>query len=112
MFRHDEATFQASTADRPLDLRAVGLDIFVQNAPQRRVFWFRNPACPSEVYHTCAKVRVGQKDRATGRRYCHLCHRVISANNFVHQHLRQMHSLCLTDRSDAPDEFDLYLAGP
>jgi len=74
----------AATPANPVPLDELGLDHFVRCTPRRPV-WFRAP--DGTVVHSGAKQRAGAD--APGRRYCHLCDTLLSANNFVSQHLVQ-----------------------
>ena len=74
----------AATPKNPVPLADLGLDHFVRGAA-RRPLWFRAP--DGAVVHSGAKQCAGAD--APGRRYCHLCDALLSANNFVSQHLPQ-----------------------
>ena len=75
-----------ATPRAPVPMEALGLDYFVRCLPRRPV-WFRAP--DGTVVHSGAKPCPGSG--APGRRYCHLCDALLSANNFVSQHLAQQH---------------------
>ena len=67
----------------PVDMDILGLDYFNRKRPISRILWFRTP--DGEVYHS------GAKGSPPGKRYCHFCRRVFSANNFSSQHMRKIH---------------------
>ena len=120
-FEHDMVELTGSTEDAPIDLELLGLDFFAFSRTQ--VVWFRD--LNGNVHHSGAKA--GFRGR-TGKRYCHQCNTLISANNFVTQHLRTCvntfvlrprepeESWCddgwMSEEAEPEDEFSLYLAGP
>ena len=59
------------------ELDDLGRDYFVR-VPQVQAVWYVHP-------HDKTLVFSGGKG---GKRYCHLCDRLLSANNFTHQHLK------------------------
>lgn len=100
------AVHLARTASDVVTMDDVGRDFFVR-VPQTRPVRFVDPAT-GEVHTSGAK--------HDGRRYCHLCDRLYSGNNFVSQHLRLLHPSewarvrTRQDRrrvSDAPDAWSV-----
>ena len=119
-FEHDVTELAGSTEDAPIHLELLGLDFFAFHRTQ--VVWFRD--LNGKVHHSGAKA--GFRGR-TGKRYCHRCNTLISANNFVTQHLRtcvntfvlqprETESVWedgwISEEAEPEDEFSLYLAGP
>lgn len=86
------------SATDPLCLESdLGLDIFYRLCPMTRPVWYRSPSgC---VTHSGAK----QIQGVMGRRWCSVCKRGISGNNFVFQHMRKMHP-------DGSNEWELFCA--
>lgn len=71
------------TADDPLCLESdLGVDFFVRLCHLGRPVWYTSPT--GLVTHSGAK----RIDGILGKRYCSVCARDISANNFVSQHMR------------------------
>jgi len=71
-------------------MEELGRDFFLRVQLTRKVVWF---VCPTSgnVYHSAAKPG-GPGGRAKpGKRYCHLCKKCFSANNFQSQHLANLH---------------------
>lgn len=84
----------SSSRRAPLSLADIGDDFFSSFAARtNRVVWYREPIS-HRVYHSGAKVREG----VLGRRYCPSCTLSFSANNFVSQHMRVRHAVCVTPR--------------
>jgi hypothetical protein len=74
------------SCSQPLDLENdVGLDVFVRLRLPKPI-WYINPVTHEKV-HSGAKYLNGK----LGRRYCWICNCSVSANNFVSQHLKQVH---------------------
>jgi len=80
-----------NTEDHPFDVqRDLGADFFLR-VPRhwQRIVWYRDPST-GEAMHSGAKVAGAAKK--PGKRYCPLCKHSYSANNFVSQHVRKMHT--------------------
>eukprot|EP00312_Isochrysidales_sp_CCMP1244_P036299 CAMPEP_0202753180 /NCGR_PEP_ID=MMETSP1388-20130828/13385_1 /ASSEMBLY_ACC=CAM_ASM_000864 /TAXON_ID=37098 /ORGANISM="Isochrysis sp, Strain CCMP1244" /LENGTH=390 /DNA_ID=CAMNT_0049420915 /DNA_START=66 /DNA_END=1235 /DNA_ORIENTATION=- len=80
----------------PFSMEELGVDYFLRAPPKsRRVVWFVDPTSDKgTVLHSAAKstAATGGGGRGQpGKRYCHLCHRCVSANNWVSQHLANTH---------------------
>ena len=77
----------------------------------RQVVWFECPAT-GQIYHSAAKPGGARGRSQPGKRYCHLCNKCFSANNFSHQHLSNLHrperveSLRALQRSDGTIELE------
>jgi len=71
----------------------LGRDFFLRASKRsgsRHVVWFECPATGA-TYHSAAKPGgLGGRARP-GKRYCNLCNKCFSANNFSHQHLANLH---------------------
>ena len=76
------------TEDNPISLYDIGLDYFIRMSP-RRIIWFTDTY--GDKYHSGAKI--AGKNRKTGLRYCSICDELLSANNFVSQHMRNIHKM-------------------
>jgi hypothetical protein len=72
----------------PISIYDIGIDYFLR-VSQHRVIWFID--VNGDIQHSGAKI-AGLK-RKTGRRYCHICDKLVSANNFVSQHMRLKHKM-------------------
>ena len=88
-----------NTEEQPFDIvTELGVDFFLRGLGSREDFpgpregfpivWFVDPFT-GEVLHSGAKAAGTKKP---GKRYCSLCERSFSANNFVTQHLRGLHA--------------------
>lgn len=68
----------------------IGRDFFMRVQLTRRVVWFE---CPSSgnVYHSAAKPGGPGGRSKPGKRFCHICNKCFSANNFHSQHLSNLH---------------------
>merc|ERR1740117_1416151 len=85
-----------NTAEEPFTMDDLGRDYFLRfQSAERRVVWFRCPAT-GDVNHSAAKRRSSQGRVIPGKRFCFLCNKCFSANNFHSQHLVNKH------RSRAP----------
>jgi len=75
-----------NTPEQPFLIEEIGRDFFTRAQPRKQVIWFE---CPStgEVYHSGAK-KAGQQSDKPGNRYCPICNRCFSANNFKSQHMK------------------------
>lgn len=78
-----------NTEEFPYDVHADLGDDFFLRMRTTKVVWFRDPAT-NEVVHSGAKAAGNSKK--LGKRYCPLCHQCFSANNFVSQHVKNMHT--------------------
>jgi len=77
-----------NTEERPFDIKTdLGADYFLR-VRSSKVVWFRHPST-GEVLHSGAKAAGSAKK--LGKRFCPLCEQCFSANNFVSQHLKNMH---------------------
>lgn len=76
----DYVSFKSSY-EHPFAMGDLGLDFFAARRPTNRIFF----VCPltGEVQHSGCKAT---NMLPPGKRYCHRCHRLYSANNFIHQH--------------------------
>lgn len=81
----DFTTSGPNTPDRPFLVDEIGLDYFIREQPRTSVIWFECPRT-GQVFHSGAKAR-GNSEKP-GNRYCPLCHKCFSANNFKSQHMR------------------------
>ena len=79
-----------TSASQPIALEDLGWDFFTRRVVNFRI-WFRDPSTGRAV-HSGAKR--GGPLHTPGRRYCHRCKVLISANNFVTQHLATVHKGC------------------
>eukprot|EP00967_Tisochrysis_lutea_P001099 scaffold1406_cov27-Tisochrysis_lutea.AAC.1 len=81
-----------NTEEKPFLLEELGIDFFLRiQLKSRKVIWFTDPSTGA-VYHSAAKSTAGEGGRMQpGKRYCHLCRKCISANNFQSQHLAHLH---------------------
>ncbi len=82
-----------NTEEQPFSMDELGRDFFLRmQVRTRKVIWFMAPS--GEVYHSAAKPgaagTVGGRSQP-GKRYCHLCDKCFSANNFQTQHLANCH---------------------
>ena len=78
-----------NTEEYPFDVVAdLGVDFFLRMRTTK-VVWFVDPSS-GEVMHSGAKAAGATKK--PGKRYCPLCEHCFSANNFVSQHLRNLHT--------------------
>ena len=89
----DVATDGPNTELEPFQLDEIGRDFFLRMQMRtRKVVWFAAPT--GEVYHSAAKPggagTTGGRAQP-GKRYCHLCDKCFSANNFQTQHLSNCH---------------------
>jgi len=73
-----------NTIEQPFLIEELGLDFFIRQQPRKLVIWFECPRS-GKVYHSGAKKAGTHK---AGNRYCPMCHRCFSANNFKSQHLK------------------------
>lgn len=79
-----------NSEDAPFTVDELGDDVFVRGV-HSGVIWF---VCPTtgETYHSAAKPGTGVAGRTRpGKRWCHICRKCFSANNFSSQHLPNMH---------------------
>lgn len=73
-----------NTINQPFLIEELGRDFFIRQQPRKQVIWFECPRS-GQVYHSGAKKAGTHK---AGNRYCPMCHRCFSANNFKSQHLK------------------------
>lgn len=92
----------ATSPVHPVTLDRLGLDFFVRHR-QTSVVWFVDPHT-GEVQHSGAKAC---REHGPGKRYCSLCGRSFSANNFVTQHMRNIHPYHRVSPTEADDIVDL-----
>ncbi|EOD09124.1 hypothetical protein EMIHUDRAFT_459926, partial [Emiliania huxleyi CCMP1516] len=79
-----------NTEEQPFLMEELGRDFFLRVHLTRKVVWFVCPAT-GDIYHSAAKPG-GEGGRSKpGKRYCHLCNKCFSANNFQSQHLVNLH---------------------
>ena len=76
----------ASSKDDPFSMQELGLDFFIC-AKRHPVVWFRDPQS-GKIFHSAAKTSAVAHRNTPGNRYCPICHKCFSANNFKSQHLR------------------------
>lgn len=88
-----------NTPEQPFLIEEIGRDFFTRAQPRKQVIWFE---CPStgEVYHSGAK-KAGQQSDKPGNRYCPICNRCFSANNFKSQHMKS-HARFLSSVKTSP----------
>jgi len=81
-----------NTEQKPFLIEELGGDVFLRcPLKSRKVIWFVDPSTGS-VFHSAAKSKLeGGGRMQPGKRYCHLCNKCISANNFHSQHLNHIH---------------------
>lgn len=72
--------------EQPLDIERLGLDAFTRDVVSRPV-WF---SVDGQVRHSGSK-RAAETN-LPGERYCDLCGRCVSANNFWSQHMKRVHA--------------------
>jgi len=78
-----------NTEECPYDVHAdLGEDFFLR-VRTTKVIWYKDPSS-GEVVHSGAKASGNSK--RLGKRYCPLCRQCYSANNFVSQHVKNMHT--------------------
>lgn len=77
-----------NTEERPFRMEDIGADFFVR-VKTTKLVWFYDPST-GEVVHSGAK-NAGKGARP-GKRYCPLCCTCFSANNFVSQHIKNVHT--------------------
>lgn len=77
-----------NTEDKPFRIDQIGADFFLRIKTTKLV-WFVDPIS-GEVMHSGAK-NAGVIARP-GKRYCPLCCQCFSANNFVSQHIKNLHT--------------------
>ena len=73
---------------QPFSLEDIGYDFFLR-VKTTKLVWFVDPT-NGETVHSGAKA-AGSKSKP-GKRYCPLCQQCFSANNFVSQHLKNLHT--------------------
>ena len=94
--RHEAFSLQTegpNTEAEPFLLEELGRDYFVRvQLKSRRILWFVDPGTGGTC-HTAAKSTASRAGGRTvpGRRFCPLCSKCISANNFQSQHILQVH---------------------
>lgn len=89
----------ANTQDNPYSMSDIGIDYFTRVTPTRPI-WFINPLTKN-IEHSGAKEQmqyVIKKKRkcynhVLGKRYCWVCEKSFSANNFKTQHIDKFHSV-------------------
>lgn len=81
-----------NTEHEPFLLEEIGIDFFLRvQLKSRKVIWFEDPITGS-VFHSAAKSSGAAGGRTQpGKRFCHVCRKCISANNFHSQHLANLH---------------------
>lgn len=79
-----------NTELQPFLMEELGRDFFLRVQLTRKVVWFVCPAT-GNVYHSAAKPGGPGGRSRPGKRYCHLCAKCFSANNFQSQHLANLH---------------------
>mmetsp|Transcript_18728 Transcript_18728/g.52043 ORF Transcript_18728/g.52043 Transcript_18728/m.52043 type:complete len:564 (-) Transcript_18728:908-2599(-) len=81
-----------NTERQPFLLEELGNDFFSRvHLKSRKVVWFVDPVT-GLTFHSAAKACGGEGGRTVpGKRWCHICEKCISANNFQSQHLTQLH---------------------
>jgi len=77
-----------NSENEPYRLDEIGADFFLRIKTTKLV-WFIDPTT-GEVTHSGAKAS-GSKGKP-GKRYCPMCNACFSANNFVSQHLKNLHT--------------------
>jgi len=75
-----------NTPEQPFQMEELGLDYFIRPQPRKQVIWFEDPNT-GQVFHSGAK-KAGVHSDKPGNRYCPMCKRCFSANNFKFQHMR------------------------
>jgi hypothetical protein len=81
-FRHVRLETSCS---RPVDMSVLGLDFFTRMRYTPCLVWFRAPN--GEVHFSRSK------GDPPGKRYCNICDRTFSSNNFASQHMKAHHTL-------------------
>ena len=77
-----------NTEEQPFTLDDLGVDFFLR-VKTTKLVWFVDPAS-GETVHSGAK-GAGSKGKP-GKRYCPMCQQCFSANDFVSQHLKNLHT--------------------
>jgi len=81
-----------NTPDQPFLMEEIGLDFFIRAQPRKQVIWFEDPST-GQVFHSGAK-KAGAFSDKPGNRYCPMCEKCFSANNFKSQHMRSHARSC------------------
>ena len=77
---------KACSRECPADLDDVGHDVFLR-IQLKHPFWYVDP-CTQEVVFSGSKATPASPP---GKRFCALCNKAFSSNNFVTQHMRLKH---------------------
>lgn len=88
-----------NTPEQPFLMEELGLDYFIRAQPRKQVIWFEDPST-GQVFHSGAK-KAGTHSDKPGNRYCPMCERCFSANNFKSQHMRSHLRLNARDRCES-----------
>ena len=91
-----------NTHKTPYEINDIGEDYFMYNASN--VIWWRDPTT-NEVEHSGAKYKRNQ----SGKRWCSICKRAISANNFKSQHYRKLHEFNKSIISNTTELYCVFL---
>jgi len=95
----DFCTEGPNTPEQPFLMEELGLDYFIRAQPRKQVIWFEDPST-GQVFHSGAK-KAGTHSDKPGNRYCPMCERCFSANNFKSQHMRSHLRLNARDRCES-----------
>lgn len=82
-FEHDTLV---TSPHKPISIVLLGRDYFMRHRTTK-VIWYDDPVT-GEVVHSGSKAIFSS---GPGVRWCSICNRLISANNFVSQHFRKVH---------------------
>ena len=74
----------------PFRMSELGEDFFM-NRDAHNIVWYIDPNT-KKVHHSGTKERDGK----AGKRWCSICQKSVSSNNFLSQHLRTLHAHCKT----------------
>jgi len=88
-----------NTPEQPFLMEELGLDYFIRAQPRKQVIWFEDPSTGC-VFHSGAK-KAGTYSDKPGNRYCPMCEKCFSANNFKSQHMRSHLRLNARDRCES-----------
>ena len=83
LFHHDRIK---SSPQHPLTMEDLGVDFFARRTGTK-IGWYGDPVSYT-VHHSGAN---GNDGGCAGKRFCPICMRSFSANNFVSQHMRLQH---------------------
>jgi len=92
-----------NTCETAYTMDELGFDYFMRRSSSTIIWWI-DPNT-DEVQHSGAKYKNGK----VGKRYCNICNRAYSANNFKSQHFRNLHTFTGTDIENTSDLYCVLL---